>query len=272
VTVNVLLVGSIRLTRVGYADVPIPPERAGLTVEQVRAVPWAEPTWAAGDQLLAGAAAWIIEAGDARVVVDPAQAADEIIRTGTDAAFHQEAFAAVLADAGFPRESITHDVATHIEGVGMHAWRNDDGSWAPFFPNAPLLTLQRGLDAIDRGRFADASGAIERLRAQGTVRGLPGERAPVADGVTLELTGAHAPGHAIVRIASEGEHAVMVGHLAVSPLHFVTGECPQQHPEPALAEKTVVALREEGSWLIGPLWPAPGAGRWDGEAIVPAAR
>ena len=36
---------------------------------------------------------------------------------------------ALLTSAGFPRESFTHAIATHYEGVGMLAWRNDDGSW-----------------------------------------------------------------------------------------------------------------------------------------------
>jgi glyoxylase-like metal-dependent hydrolase (beta-lactamase superfamily II) len=265
-----LTVGAVRLTRVGYADVPIDPARAGLTPEQVEAVEWREPTWAQGRELLAGAAAWIIESGDARIVVDPAQAADEIIRTDADAAFHQDAFAAVLADAGFPRETITHDVATHLEGVGMHAWRNDDGTWSRFFANAPILVLQRELDAIDHeGWVADRTGVIDQLRAAGAIVGLPGDRAEITDAVALEFTGAHTPGHAVVRIDSEGERAVMVGHLAVNPLHLVTGECPQQHPDPARAEAVLTALRDQRDLLIGPLWPAPGAGRWNGDAFVP---
>jgi hypothetical protein len=54
----------------------------------------------------------------------------------------------------------------------------------------------------------------------------------------------------------------------VSPVHLVSGRCPQQHPDPDLALRLVDGLREEGSVLIGPLWPAPGAGRWNGEQIV----
>ena len=102
-------------------------------------------------EVRAGAAAWVIESGDARIVVDPACAADEILRNDNDAAAHQEAFAALLESAGFPRESFTHAIATHYEGVGMLAWRNDDGSWKRFFPNAPILMSQRELDAMDAG-------------------------------------------------------------------------------------------------------------------------
>jgi hypothetical protein len=61
---------------------------------------------------------------------------------------------------------------------------------------------------------------------------------------------------------------MMVGHLAVSPLHLVTGPCPQQHPRPDEAQLRIEALLEEDAVLIGPLWPTPGAGRWDGKQLV----
>ena len=275
-TTNSVRIGDVQLTRVGYADINIDPARVGLTPEQVRAVSWAEPLWADGGELRAGAAAWVIESGDARIVVDPGQAADEIIRSDADAAVHQEAFAKVLADAGFPRESFTHAVSTHVEGIGMWAWREADGSWSPFFPNAPLFVPARDLEAMDAGKMiGDASGAIKQLRALGVVQTDTdtgaGDVVRVTEHVTLEHTGAHAPGHRFVRIDSGAEHAVMVGHLAVSPLHLVTGECPQQHPEPRAAQERIDELLAEDVLLIGPLWPAPGAGTWDGTRLVPIA-
>ena len=264
-TTNSIRVGDVELTRIGYADIVVDPARVGLTPDQVSAVAWAEPTWAEGDQVRAGAAAWVIQSGDARIVVDPAFAADEILRTDDDAALHQEAFAALLTDAGLPRESFTHAIATHYQGVGFLAWRNDDGAWVPFFPNAPILMSQRELDAIDAGAFSLP--ILPQLRAAGALQGV-GDYERVTDQVAIEYTGGHAPGHQIVRINSAGEHAVIVGHLAVSPLHFATGKCPQQHPDPDLAHTWVEALLEEDAVLIGPLWPTPGAGRWDGEKLV----
>jgi glyoxylase-like metal-dependent hydrolase (beta-lactamase superfamily II) len=267
-TTNTIRIGDVLLTRVGYVDVGIDPARVGLTIEQIAAVTWAEPLWAEGNEVRAGAAVWVIEDGDARIAVDPAQAADDIIRTDADAAFHQEAVAALLEAAGMPRESFTHAISTHVEGIGMWAWRNGDGSWVPFFPNAPIMVPQRELDAIDRGEHpSPVHEAFEQLRTLGVLK-------PVSDGdrvtanISLEHVGAHTPGHQFVRISSGGEHAVMVGHLAVSPLHLVTGPCAQQHPKPDDAQLRIEALLEEDAVLIGPLWPAPGAGRWDGKKLV----
>ena len=269
-TSNSIRVGDVVLTRIGYVDIGIDPARVGLTPEQVGAVTWAEPLWAEGNEVRAGAAVGVIQDGDARIAVDPAQAADEVIRNDDDAALHQEAFAAVLEAAGMPRESITHAISTHVEGIGMWAWRNDDGSWVPFFPNASIMVPQRELDAIDRGEHPSLPHvAFTQLRALGVYQAVAdGDR--VTEHISLEFAGAHTPGHQFVRISSGGEQAVMVGHLAVTPLHLVTGPCPQQHPRPDEAQLRIDALLEEDAVLIGPLWPTPGAGRWNGKQLVPA--
>ena len=266
-SINTVRVGDVTLTRVGYADVGVDPARVGLSPDDVAGVTWAEPLWAGGGEIRAGAAAWVIESGDARIVVDPAFAADEVLRNDNDAAAHQEAFAALLAAAGFPRESITHAVATHYEGVGMLAWRNDDGTWERFFPNAPILMSQRELDAIDSG-VVPSERLMSRLRETGAVRGVADHEA-ITDAVSIELTGGHTPGHQIVRVSSGGEQAVIVGPLAVSALHLATGECPPEHMDPAGANAALEKLLAEDAVLIGPLWPAPGAGRWTGDELVP---
>jgi len=267
-SINEVPVGTVQLTRVGYVDVTINPARVGLTPAQIASVPWAEPLWAAGDGLRAGAAVWVIQDGDARIAVDPAQAADEIIRTDADASVHQEAFAALLESAGMPRESFTHAIATHMEGIGMWAWRNDDGSWAPFFPNAPILVSQRELDAVDRGEHpSPVHRAFTQLRALGALQAVD-DGHKVTEHVSLEHVGGHTPGHQFVRIQSGDATAVMVGHVAVTALHLVTGPCPQQHPWPDVAQARIETLLTEDAVLIGPLWPQPGAGRWDGEKLV----
>jgi hypothetical protein len=60
----------------------------------------------------------------------------------------------------------------------------------------------------------------------------------------------------------------MLGHLAISPVHLATGECPPQHEDAAAAWSTLRALADDGRMLVGPLWPAPGSGRWLDGAFV----
>ncbi len=268
-TTQQLSIGDVRLTRVCYADVNVSAETVGLTAGDINGIEWASPVWAEGNNARAAAAAWIIEHDGERIVVDPAQAADQILRSDTDAAVHQEAFAQLLADAGFPRASFTQAIASHLEGVGMFGWRNDDGSWEPFFPNAPILVTQRELDDVDSGTQTPAMPeVVAQLRANGAFRAV-GDTTKVTSAITLERDGGHCPGHVLVRIESNGEHAVIVGHLAVSPLLVATGPNSIENRDAAGAWETTVALRDSGAILLGPLWPTPGAGRWDGARLVP---
>ena len=271
-SVTSIAVGAARCTRIGYAEVGLDPAVVGLSGDQVAGIPWAEPTWARDGQVLAAAAAWVVESGDARIVVDPAQAADQILRSDADAAAHQEAFAALLQDAGFARDTITHAVATHLDGIGMFAWRDGDGSWGPFFPNAPIRMSRRELDAIDDG-FRIGGEPLSGVEVLGELRAIGAVEANddherITDEVTLELTGAHNPGHQVVRIESAGERAVMLGHLALSPLHLTTGVCALNLDPPA-ALVALETIRDEGALLIGPLWPEPGAGWWRDGALTP---
>ena len=61
----------------------------------------------------------------------------------------------------------------------------------------------------------------------------------------------------------------MLGHLAISPVHLATGECPLQHPQPGVAWSALREAADDGRILIGPLWPAPGSGRWVNNTFTP---
>ena len=264
-------VGGATLTRVPYIDVLVDAEVVGLTPEQVRASLWAQPTWSEGEQVRVGAAVWIIESDGLRIAVDPAQAADHLLRTAPDAAAHQQSFAAALELAGYPRESIDTVIATHLDGIGMMAWLEDD-EWTPFFPNAPVLMSRRELDDViengDRGPFRpQGREALLALHAQGVITTVDDEHTVTHD-VSTEWTGGHTPGFQLVHIGPDDERATMIGHLALSPLQFGFGASPA-HPDPAAAAKAFNGLND-GRLLIGPLWPNPGAARWTDDRIETA--
>ncbi|MGZ4689758.1 MAG: hypothetical protein ACXVKA_01915 [Acidimicrobiia bacterium] len=266
-------VGQATLVRVPYADVLVDADVVGLTQDQVEANRWAAPTWAEGSQVRVGAAVWIIESERRRIVVDPAQAADEILRNGPDGELHQQAVADLLEAAGYPRESIDAVVASHIDGIGMIAWRTGD-EWTPFFPNAELFVSRRESNAIsDDGPYRPSGAqAFTALQAQGAVTTVDDEHVVTSE-VTTAWTGAHSPGHQLVHIVSDGEAATMLGHLALSPLHCAIGDC-GPHFDPVAANDALRGLAD-GRVLVGPLWPTPGAVRWAGdriETVVPEAQ
>ncbi len=255
--------GAASLVRVPYADVLVDAAVVGLRDGDVERIAWAGPTWAERARVRVGVAIWVIESAGRRIAVDPAQAADDILRTGPDAAVHQAGVAAALADAGFPRESFDAVITSHIDGIGMIAWAGDDG-WTPFFPGAEVLISRREYDAItDGGAYRpQGSDAIVALYDQGVVTPVD-DRHVVTPDVTIRHTGGHSPGHQIVHLASDDLDAVLIGHLALSPLHCVIDDF-SGHLDPPVAARALRELRDRGNLLVGPLWPAPGAARWAG--------
>jgi len=270
--IDVIQRSSFRLTRVGYVDTPVPPEVVGLAPAQVASVPWAAPQWASATTVTVGAAVWIAEIAGKRIVLDPVQAADAVLRGDRDVEMqHQAGVAAVLARDGFARESIDLVAMTHIEGVGMVAWRDDDGGWQPLFPNARILVSDEVLMAFlgappenDEAAEQDLQySAWSALIEQGRVATfadadeiVPGMRAAVRHG--------HCDGHAVFHFVDRdaaGEVAFL-GHLAVSPLHLATGPCAALNEQPDDAWVVLQDIAATVPTLIGPLWPAPGYGRW----------
>lgn len=266
---TVIRVGDITLTRVLYLDAAIDPAPTGLTVGEVRSVAWAEPIWAEGDQVRAAACAWVVQGDGRTVVVDPAGNIDDILHDPATTDDHQRAFIDAFARAGISHESVDTVLLSHIESVGITAVRDAARSsgWRPFFPNSRIAISEQSRrhfdDDQEPGLVAEAFSA---LIADGHVDNFA-DGDSIVPGLHAEWTGAHNPGHTAFH-AGEPVEVSFVGHLAVTPLHLATGPCVQQHPEPQRAWDWLQATAADGRILIGPLWPSPGAGRFDGTTFV----
>ncbi|MGZ4676788.1 MAG: hypothetical protein ACXVJ7_06660 [Acidimicrobiia bacterium] len=268
---TVLTVDAVTLTRVLYLDAAIDPGPTGLTVEDLRGVPWREPVWAEGDQVRAAACAWVIRSAGHTVVVDPAGNIDEILHDPATTAAHQQAFGDAFTRAGIAPDSVDTVLLSHIESVGLAAARDASGTgWRPFFSNARLLISDTAAADFGVSPATDlVTAAYGTLFAQGLVDTFT-DGAEIVPGVHAEWTGAHNPGHTAFHVGDrDAPSATFVGHLAVTPLHLATGPCARQHPEPERAWDWLQAVAADGRWLIGPLWPSPGAIRREGVAFVP---
>jgi glyoxylase-like metal-dependent hydrolase (beta-lactamase superfamily II) len=252
---------------VPYFDVPLDAAVAGLTAEQVRSVEWAEPAWATEGQIIIGQAVWVIECGGRSIVVDPCGAADEFIRTGPAAVGHQEAVLAGLAAAGIDPVRVDLVVLSHLDGIGMAALVDDHGNWVPTFPRARVVVTAEELAWVRGHPETQGAVAFSALLDRGVVDAV-GCPFACTDEVSFELTGGHSAGHAVLRVQSAGARAVFLGHLALNPLQVAFPQSPSQHADTPSAEQALDALLGEaasdGSLLIGPLWPAPGAARVSG--------
>ncbi len=262
-----LQIGGVTLTRVLYIDVMVPPEAAGLTVEDLQSVAWRAPTWASDTEFGASASAWIIESEGRRIVLEPLQAADEVLHDPAAGSVHTDAFIDLMEREGFAVETVDTVVISHIESVGMIARRDDAGAWVPIFPNACIVIPRASLSAFEQEQPEFPSTAVWRQFIDSGLVDTIDDGEEIVPGMRAELTGAHNPGHTVFHFGP-GPDATWVGHLAVSPLHLATGLCPQQHPEPERAWELLQGFRDDGRLLLGPLWPSPGCGRWlDGKLI-----
>lgn len=267
-----LQIDNLKLTRVEYLSLPVPGELIGLTDEQTKQVTWLTEPWAIDGQVVISANAWFVEAGDKRIVLDPVQAVDVVIRADEAAEQqHQDALKDTFTQAGFSPETIDMVLMSHIEGVGMVAKRVA-GEWQPFFPNAKVLISAAQLEEFENNISSATEAADDpvvacwqALIAQGVVTTYDdGEE--IVPGLKAEVTHEHCVGHAVFHL---GDETTFIGHLAVSPAHLATGPCEALNEN---AEGSYMALHRvasEGQNLIGPLWAAPGIGCWQNQQLTP---
>ncbi|MDQ1534256.1 MAG: hypothetical protein QOF28_2017 [Actinomycetota bacterium] len=267
-------VGDVELTRVPYFDVALDAAAVDLTAEQIQSVEWAMPSWASADgRVLIGQAVWVVESQGLVIVVDPCGASDPFLRSGPEAVGHQEAVLDAMRAAGFPPERVDTVVLSHLDGIGMAALVAPDGRWVPAFPKARIVMMSAELEFLADGGPAQGLDALNALIAQGVVDGVH-DGYQLTDEVSLQLTGGHTPGHAVVRVQSGGARATFLGHLALSPLNLFVARCAPADADAERAGDLLDALVAEAAaddaLIVGSLWPFPGAGHVSGDRVVAA--
>lgn len=205
------------------------------TYEAILPVAWLRPHFAdERGRLKISIHALVVETPERRIVVDTCLGNDkENRRIPTWNNLHGP-FLADLSAAGFPRESIDTVVCTHlhVDHVGWNTMlvEGPDGkkTWVPTFPRARYLMGRVEYDhwraTHDRDDmqavFADSVLPIHEAGLAELVE--TGHR--ICDEVSLVPTPGHTPGHVSVRIASEGEEALITGDFMHHPCQIARPE------------------------------------------------
>ena len=125
-----------------------------------------------------------------------------------------------LAAAGVHPDEVDFVLCTHlhVDHVGWNT-RLLNGRWVPTFPNATYLFARREWEywqsAYEESAFTDDpyyEDSVLPVIAAGQAVFVEDDHA-FADGVWIEPTPGHTPGHIAVRISSGGREAVMSGDL-----------------------------------------------------------
>ena len=198
------------------------------TYEEILPIEWLQPHFAdERGRLKMSIHALVVETPDRRIIVDTCLGNDKANRRIPTWNNLQGPFLVDLAAAGFPRQSIDTVLCTHlhVDHVGWNTMlvdgTNGTKTWLPTFPRARYLMgrvefaywrSQRERDDM-AAVFADS---VAPIHAAGLADLVETDHR-ICDEISLVPTIGHTPGHVSVRIASEGEEALITGDFMHHP-------------------------------------------------------
>lgn len=265
-----LKIGNVRITRIVELEMP------GLSFVLPDAIPenllpieWLAPHFMTPEgEAIASIQAFILESHGKRIIVDTCLGNDKKLPI-RKWANRRGPFLEDLAAAGFPRESIDAVLCTHLhmDHIGWNTMLVD-GKWQPTFPNARYLFGHLEWEHWDRTREKWTPTLIEESIQpilDAGLHTLVETNHRITDEIWLEPTPGHTPGHVSVRIASEGEQAVITGDLMHHPCQIARPQwnsVADSDPSQACATRHAFIARRaaDGILVIGTHFAAPVAG------------
>jgi len=217
-------IGDVHITRIievedksMSADIMLPE----ATPENVLPIDWLRPHFIDDDgNLISSIFSLLVESAGTKLVIDTCLGNDKP-RSVPMWNERQGTFLEEIAAAGFPRESVDYVVCTHLhpDHVGWNTMLVD-GEWRPTFPNARYLFSARDWEWLDQQPLTvlgDYCGDSVRPIFEAGLAELITPDHTITDEVWLASTPGHSPGHVSVRIASNGEQAIVTGDLIHHP-------------------------------------------------------
>jgi glyoxylase-like metal-dependent hydrolase (beta-lactamase superfamily II) len=193
------------------------------TPEAILPIGWLQPDFAdPRGRLKMSIHALVVETPSQRIIVDTCLGNDKENRRIPTWNNLQTRFLADLTAAGYARETIDTVICTHLH-VDHVGWNTmlDGGSWVPTFPNARYLMGRVEFDhwtsQHDREDMeAIIADSVAPVWEAGLVDLVETDHR-ICDEISLVPTLGHTPGHVSVRIASQGEEALITGDFMHHP-------------------------------------------------------
>ncbi len=146
---------------------------------------------------------------------------------------------ASLAAAGVRPEDVDFVFCTHLHADHC-GWNTQliDGRWLPTFPNAKYILARREVEHFEAQPSDSYRESVLPVIEAGQAVLVEMHHA-LDDEVWLEPTPGHTPGHVAVRLASQGQEAIMCGDLVHSPIQCLYPDWAfSSDLDPALARAT----------------------------------
>ncbi len=180
-----------------------------------------------------------------------------------------------LAQAGFKPEDIDFVLCTHLH-VDHVGWNTQlrDGRWVPTFPNAKVLCSKAELASAEAKANANRPGDDDRAVWQdsllpvleaGQLLAVEGRHA-IEDGLLVDPTPGHTPGHVVLHAESAGERMLFAGDLCHHPLQVYYPDvnsrfCEDAAGARAMRRRVLADCAESGALFAPAHWGPPHAGR-----------
>jgi len=272
-TVQRWSVGDATITSVVEAETHhIPPEFffPGVTAADLQRQPWLVPDYVDADGNIGlRVQAVVIEVAGRRVLVDPCVGNGKTrqLPFWNDMTWP---FLEHFADAGFTPESIDTVVHTHLHAdhVGW-ATHRVDGEWAPMFTQARHLYTERELaysrEVAAQGAEDVYGDSVAPVLAAG-LADIVAEDADLGDGLRLEPSTGHTPGHVSLWLERDGEQALITGDFLHHPAQCTEPEWAEvgdHDPDQARATRRRMfeAAATSGALVVGTHFTTNPAGR-----------
>lgn len=265
-------IGDITVTRVVEMEVAggtkfILPD---ATKDAALELDWMAPHFMTDEgRLIMSIHALVVDTGQRRIIVDTCIGNDKQREIPAWSNL-QTSFLTDLEAAGYPRETIDTVLCTHLH-VDHVGWNTMlvDGEWVATFPNARYLLADKEYDHWATGDEQDAYGDIMADSVQPVIDAglvdLVDWEHEVCDGVQLEPTPGHTPGHVSIHLRSNGQEALITGDCIHHPCQMSrTDWCSSADTDQAAGQATrnrlLTTYTDTDVLFIGTHFATPTAG------------
>ncbi|MGB7298900.1 MAG: MBL fold metallo-hydrolase [Burkholderiaceae bacterium] len=200
----------------------------------------------------------------------------------TRPAWHQKtdtSYLDALKQHSLSPEDIDYVMCTHMHSDHI-GWNTQlkDGRWVPTFPNARYLFSEKELRAwqtMEQKNFSlqPIQDSVLPVIAAGQAELIQNDFS-LDDEVWVQSTPGHTPDHLAINLASNGEHAIMLGDMVHSPVQCQhpdwTVRADWNHKIASATRRTMMEqLTEAQTLVLTAHFPLPSAGwfRRDGQAF-----
>ncbi|HKD24047.1 MAG TPA: MBL fold metallo-hydrolase [Rhizomicrobium sp.] len=221
----------VRIVEVNAHEDPFTMLSEDLTPEIAKQHRWLMPHFATPEgRMKISFQAFALRSGKERVMIDTCIGNDREreypIFTNMQTSFLED-----LKTAGYPRESITKVLCTHLhfDHVGWNTMKVN-GRFVPTFPHARYLFGRKEYDhwqMLKRtGGYHDFSHLVDSVDpiTDADLADFIEPSTNITDEVSLVPTPGHTPGHVSVMIKSRGAEAIITGDMMHHPIQFAESD------------------------------------------------